>query len=239
MSKIWKDNVGIVLSKPEVLGFFYSNSTIVLGDGRRTRFWLDSWARLDCLKDVFPRLFLLAMIKTESVFSVRNRVGQDDWNSLFRKSLFEWEMEELDRLKRLLCSVPELRVNATDNLKWNADSSGVFTVSSAYHWCESSLGPTYRVSECIWKNVAPPKVQFFGWLTWKRRIKTSNYLQRKEILDNHSNFHCVFCNKEEETDNHVLLHCHFVWLVWSKIMNWWGIQWMTSKSVDELLHWWS
>ncbi|CAL5358449.1 unnamed protein product [Camellia sinensis] len=220
MSKIWKDIVGIVVSKPEVLGFFNSNTTIELGDGSRTKFWLDNWAGSVCLK-------------------VLARVGQHDWHSLFRRSLFVWEMEELDRLKGMLCNAAELRGNVTDKLKWMADPTGVFSVSSAYHWCESSLGSTFRITECIWKNVAPPKVQFFGWLAWKRRIKTSNYLQRMGILENSSSLHCVFCNEEGETDNHVLLHCPCVWVVWSKIMRWWGIQWVIPKSVDELLLWWS
>lgn len=149
MSKIREDIVGIVLSKPEVLGFFQSNSTIVLGDGLRSRFLLDKWAGSVCLKDVLPRLFLLALNKTKYVSMVRTRVDQDDWNSLFRRSLFEWEMEELDRLKGMLLTVPELRVNVTDKLKWNVNSSRVFSVSSAYHWCGSSFGPTYRVTDCI------------------------------------------------------------------------------------------
>lgn len=85
----------------------------------------------------------------------------------------------------------------------------------------------------------PPKVQFFGWLAWKRRIKTSDYLQRIGILVNISNLHCVFCNVEVETDNHVLLHCSFIWLLWSKILSWWGFQWAVPDSVDALLLWWT
>ncbi|KAL7237853.1 hypothetical protein ACSBR2_004038 [Camellia fascicularis] len=81
--------------------------------------------------------------------------------------------------------------------------------------------------------------QYHLLLSWKRRIKTSNYLQRMGILENYTSLHCVFCNEEEETDNHVLLHCPFVWLVWSKIMRWWDVQWVIPKSVDELLLWWS
>ncbi|CAL5422342.1 unnamed protein product [Camellia sinensis] len=152
MSKIWEDIVGIVVSKPEVLSFFNSNTTIELGDGLRAKFWLDNWAGSVCLKVLFPRLFLLALNKSESVSTVRARVGQHDWYSLFRRSLFVWEMEELDRLKGMLLNAAELRVNVTDKLKWMADPSGVFSVSSAYHWCESSFGSTFRITEFIWKN---------------------------------------------------------------------------------------
>ncbi|XP_028073114.1 uncharacterized protein LOC114275301 [Camellia sinensis] len=123
MSKIWEDIVGIVVSKPEMLGFFHSNTTIELRDGLRAKFWLDNWAGSVCLKDMFPRLFLLALNKSESVSIVRARVGQHDWYPLFRRSLFVWEMEELDRLKGMLLNASELRVNVTDKLKWIADPS--------------------------------------------------------------------------------------------------------------------
>ncbi|KAL7212420.1 hypothetical protein ACSBR2_015161 [Camellia fascicularis] len=74
VSKLWEDIVGILLSKPEILGFFQSNSTLVLGDGLRLRFWLDRWAGNVCFKDEFPRLFLLANHKFESVSMLRSRV---------------------------------------------------------------------------------------------------------------------------------------------------------------------
>ncbi|CAL5354925.1 unnamed protein product [Camellia sinensis] len=52
MSKIWEDIVGIVVSKPEVLGFFNSNTTIELGDGLRAKFWLDNWAGSASLQEL-------------------------------------------------------------------------------------------------------------------------------------------------------------------------------------------
>ena len=37
----------------------------------------------------------------------------------------------------------------------------------------------------------------------------------------------------------MLLHCHFIWRVWSDIVNWWNLSWVIPGSVEELLQWWS
>ncbi|KAL7205925.1 hypothetical protein ACSBR2_018775 [Camellia fascicularis] len=48
----------------------------------------------------------------------------------------------------------------------------------------------------------------------------------------------MLCKAEEETANHLLLSYSFAWNVWSKIMVWWGIQWVIPGSFDNLMHWW-
>ncbi|XP_028118586.1 uncharacterized protein LOC114316135 [Camellia sinensis] len=122
---------------------------------------------------------------------------------------------------------------------WRANSSGMYSVASGYRTCESLLGPDRIVSGEVWNNCAPPKVKFFGWLAWLGKLKTSSYLQRIGILDEAANVSCSFCQNEVESVNHILLFCPFVWLLWSQIMKWWGVQWVMPNSVEGLLQWWS
>ncbi|XP_028124098.1 uncharacterized protein LOC114321151 [Camellia sinensis] len=91
----------------------------------------------------------------------------------------------------------------------------------------------------VWNNCAPPKVKFFGWLTWQGKVKTSSFLRRIGILAAFANVGCVFCQNEKEPVNHILLSCPFVWLLWSKIMKWWGFQRVMPNLVEGLLQWWS
>lgn len=88
------------------------------------------------------------------------------WNLGFRRSLLVWEDEEAIRLFNLLSNAPPICHNRTDELKWSADPSELFIVASVYKWCESLMGPVVPVTELIWNNFSPPKVQFFGWLAW-------------------------------------------------------------------------
>ncbi|XP_028106799.1 uncharacterized protein LOC114305857 [Camellia sinensis] len=95
------------------------------------------------------------------------------------------------------------------------------------------------VAASIWNNFAPPKVKFFGWLAWLSKVKTSSFLYRIGILTGSANLSCVFCHEEVETVEHILLYCPFVWLLWSDIIHWWGLQWVIPGSVHGLLEWWS
>ncbi|XP_028059454.1 uncharacterized protein LOC114263152 [Camellia sinensis] len=240
MSKIWGDIVNIVASRPELLHFFRSNAVVSIGDGQIASFWTDSWSGGFCLRDEFPRLYSLSNGKDGSVSLYHsNRDASRNWVFNFRRPLFAWEEGELRRLSIHLSSFPLLIANVPDCLKWNATPSGVFSVSSAYHWFELGFGSSCMVSSSLWKNAAPPRVQFFGWLAWRGRIKTASFLRRIGMLNGNVDVCCIFCKEMEETSIHVLLHCPFVWWIWSYFVNWWGLQWVLPGSVQDLLDWWA
>jgi len=239
-SKLWTDIIHAVQSNPELHQFYMNNSKIVLGDGRRVLFWRDKWVGNVCLMDEFPRLFLLSNDKdgVVSVFFER-RAEDGGWNLGFRRTLMAWEEEEAYRLSCLLSSAPILCSTNPDELLWCADPSKLFSVSSIYKWTESSLGSAIPVAASLWNNFVPPKVQFFGWLAWLGKVKTSYFLHRIGILTGNVNLGCVFCHIEVESVEHILLHCPFVWRLWSDIICWWGLQWVIPGSVHGLLEWWS
>ncbi|CAL5334565.1 unnamed protein product [Camellia sinensis] len=164
-------------------------------------------------------------------------VGSVEDNLCFRRALYQWEVEDLRRLYEMLSNAPALVEGTPDSLSWAADSSGLFSVASAYKGCELSLATNSKIADLIWKNVSPPRVQFFGWLAWKGRIKTSYYLQRIGVLSDGFDPRCIFCKGEVENINHVLLFCPFTWRIWSRILQWWGIQWVLPGSISCLFNW--
>ncbi|XP_028077486.1 uncharacterized protein LOC114279450 [Camellia sinensis] len=42
----------------------------------------------------------------------------------------------------------------------------------------------------------------------------------------------------EESTVHLLVHYYYSWRIWSDIVNWWGILWVSSGSIQEMLVWW-
>lgn len=96
---------------------------------------------------------------------------------------------------------------------------------------ESNKGSNLRIAIAIWKNIAPPRVQFMTWLAWKGRMKSAVFMQRIGVLKSDVNILCVFCKSEVESQNHVLLHCGCIWKVWSGIVGWWGLCWVIPGSV--------
>ncbi|KAL7224433.1 hypothetical protein ACSBR1_025812 [Camellia fascicularis] len=128
----------------------------------------------------------------------------------------------------MVYNTPALRVGTFDRLRWAAGTSGLFSVAFVYKGCELSPISNSRITYFIWKNVSPPKVQLFGWLAWKGRIKTSTYLHRIGVLSSGVDLRCIFYKGEVESVNH---------RIWSRILHWWGIQWVMPGSVSGLLNW--
>lgn len=123
------------------------------------------------------------------------------------------EEGEVHRLYDLLVDVPNVNNGVEDSCKWLAHLSGSFSVASVWKWGELTRGIILRISNCLWLNAAPPRVQFFGWLTWRGRIKTSVFLERIGLLNNSAITFCHFCRIAEESVNHTLLFCSLVWKI--------------------------
>ncbi|XP_028071421.1 uncharacterized protein LOC114273801 [Camellia sinensis] len=158
------------------------------------------------------------------------------WDLKFRRRLRAWEELEAVRLMDKLNSNTPCLTEKADALVWKASSNGLFNTAAVYNKLTS--GQVLPATELIWKNVSPPKVKFFCWLVWKGRIKSRAYLQSLGLMDQNTRSDCVFCNEELESLNHVMLLCPVVWQVWSNLLKWWGMQWVSPQSVVGLLDWW-
>ncbi|XP_028085058.1 uncharacterized protein LOC114321437 [Camellia sinensis] len=123
-----------------------------------------------------------------------------------------------------------------DSCSWLANSSGVFSVASVWQMIKAAKRSMLNISKVQWKNSAPPKVQFFSWLACRGRINFAEFMHRIGVLNDNVSSLCVFCKAEVETPDHVLLLCLLIWNVWSVLVNWWEVKWVTPGSM--LLNWW-
>ena len=103
-----------------------------VGNGRRTRFWLDSWCGGEALCNSFPSLFALAVSKEEWVAEVWDpSVEEGSWSPRFSRAFNDWEVVLVERL---LLTMQGIRVNAEreDKVIWKKTKSEFFTVKSLY-----------------------------------------------------------------------------------------------------------
>lgn len=128
-----------------------------------------------------------------------------NWLFNFRRPLFDWEKEELHRLIGTLSAASGLNQEVQDWVVYLAAQTGQSLVSAFYKHTSHFLGCEDSTSKSVWIKYIPPKVQFFGWLAWKRRIKTSVFLHRIGILNLSASTLCIFCKAHNETSEHVLL----------------------------------
>lgn len=56
----------------------------------------------------------------------------------------------------------------------------------------------------VWKNYAPPRVRFFGWLLIQGRIQSRDNLLLKNIVESSQ---CEICTGEGKTADHIISRC--------------------------------
>lgn len=234
-SKVCKEIVSLASSNTGVAEFFFQNFKIKIGNGERIQLWTDWWFNNISLGNEFPRLFSLSTEKEGSLKNFYQIRGRDnEWHLVFRRSLLAWEEEQVKRLNVLLSEAPNLNQMTEDTCTWIATNSGVFFVASVWKRLETVRGPMLSISKFLWKNSAIPKAKFFSWLVWRGKIKTADFMHRIGVLTVNISSLCV-CKAEVESINHVLLLYPVVWKLWSEMVNWWEIKWVTPGSVDVLL----
>ncbi|KAF7128852.1 hypothetical protein RHSIM_Rhsim10G0042600 [Rhododendron simsii] len=133
-----------------------------------------------------------------------------------RRSLFDWESEQLQTLKHLLnnCGITTTADRA-DQIEWRGCTSKMFCVKSMYSLCGHNESITDPIYKFIWKNIAPHNTKCFGWLVVERRVKTGDYWHRLGIIHSVDGALCKFCNEHIETMDHFLLLCTPVWSIWT------------------------
>jgi hypothetical protein len=75
-------------------------------------------------------------------------------------------------------------------------------------------------------------------MTIINRLNTQGVLVRRSVLDR-SDSNCPNCLVEEESVHHLILHCHKHWIIWSKIIKWWGLSWCCPKNLSGLFSQWT
>ncbi|RHN56578.1 putative reverse transcriptase zinc-binding domain-containing protein [Medicago truncatula] len=147
-------------------------------------------------------------------------VGGEAWT--WRRRLFVWEEGLFGDLILLLQNV-NLQVAKVDKWLWTLESSGVFTVRSAYNYLTLQPPLVLSVDACfLWHRDIPLKVVLFAWRLFRDRLPTKDNLFRRGVINQTSRL-CVAGCGSLETSNHLFLHCNFFGSVWHFIHRWLGL----------------
>lgn len=195
-----------------------------IGDGKSTKFWHDKWCFTGPLKLAFPRLFSVSL--QDDV--VINQMGSWDggewmWRFRWRRSLYEWEMVDLERLT-LLIEHTTPKNDCRDIVSWYGSKDGKFPVKEIVDKLYDSVIPVLpkSLTTFIRSIKAPPRALIVIWLANMEKLKTGDFLVEKGVIDPNDAY-CPFCHANPESNAHILFTCHFSWSIWMKILSWWGI----------------
>ncbi|XVE48701.1 hypothetical protein DITRI_Ditri01bG0023300 [Diplodiscus trichospermus] len=172
-----------------------------------TSFWCDPWLLSTPLIDVATSDISLK----EQNYIVSHYWGANGW--------------DLERLQQILPADIILQLNATllrddheaeDKFMWGLNSSGHFSVKSAYMSLRQNFG---EVCDDLWRQIwrikAPQRVHVFIWLALHGRLMTNEERVKRSLT---SNSYCSLCNQHPELVLHALRDCTAASSLWMSIL---------------------
>ena len=234
----WKDIKRITLEESSTAKAFFDNIVVKVGNGRRVRFWLEVWAHVKPLKEVFPRLFRLSSQQDEIIANMGWFEGNLwRWTLAWKQEPTAEEQVQILHLQTMLQQHPPVQ-NGNDQLLWCGKPSFCTRsmVTEAVRISLSNVAVDNLVST-VWKNIAPPKVEFMVWLALLGKLNTKELLMRKGLRTPDDTL-CCFCSTHTETSDHLLVCCQISWHIWSIIAADLGIRLEAQQSLRQLYEWW-
>ncbi|RVW63178.1 putative mitochondrial protein [Vitis vinifera] len=148
---LWKE-----ISKEGLL--LLNNVSFWVGDGKRVRFWKDTWYENTPLCEAYPSLFDLAVSKDARVADCWDSMGEvGGWNPRFLRPFNDWEVEEVERLL-LIIQGKRLNADLEDRIVWNETKDWIFSVKSCFNSLDHSSAVPFPW-RIIWSTFVPTKAK--------------------------------------------------------------------------------
>ena len=234
----WRDIKRLATEGIPIKKAFFSNLKVQLGEESKLRFWLDPWAKEEPLKQVYNRLFIVSSQKRETISNMGWFEGQTwRWTLTWQRELTAEEQPQFSQLLGLLQHHHPVR-NTRDIIKWG--TKGTFAVKELISKANSLSNEEAGIDNLVctvWKNLAPPKVEFMLWLALLGKLNTRDMLVKKGILASQENV-CSFCRAQPEDIDHLLLQCQVSWNIWCTIAGDLGVQICTHNNFRQFYEEW-
>lgn len=146
-----------------------------------------------------------------------------NWNLRWRRDLFDWEYEDVNRLMSQI-DVNKPRLGVEDSVGWNGSNDTNFPISHIVNKLfDSSVQVLPKgIINYVSRSLVPPRAKLTIWLASLEKLKTGDLLVEKGIIDQ-QDAQCPFCKLVVESNSHILFTCSFSWSTWMEILNGWGI----------------
>ncbi|GMJ01570.1 hypothetical protein HRI_003826200 [Hibiscus trionum] len=236
-SWLWKGVLKSFYQNDDLGCFFRNNLKLLVGDGLYISFWTDWWIGDAPLLVNFPRIHALSCNKIGKIadFGVL-RNSKWEWNIILRRRLFDWEVNQWDSFIQLLNSFKSLS-SVSDSLVWKGSGDGSLSVKNCFHSFYNQHEQSAFWKSFVWKNLTPPRVDFFTWQVCNNRLPVKMELLKRGV-SSISDSLCPLCMEENETVNHLLFVCRLSWKVWMRVASFWELKLvMPSDGITFLKYW--
>ena len=209
---------------------FFEYIRLKLGNGDNTLFWEDKWCEGGVLKDLFPRLYSLELLRKSTVSVKLSEFSLE--NSFRRKVRSGVEETQLSDLYQLISTVT--LTPSVDRYVWSLENSGEFSVASIRKIID---GKRFQgvTSSTRWVKSVPIKVNIIAWKIKIDALPTRYNISRRGIeIDS---IDCPICNGGVETTSHLFFQCRLVRLIARKLSSWWNVDYADVNTYEEWCTW--
>lgn len=203
-----------------VWNFIWDNRSLLtyhlswnIGNGRKAKFWSDSWGGEKPLKEIFEDQDWVNLVeantgsKVKDYFSPGGTIG----GRVVWKKCSIGNRDLCAKLDQLLSQRQIFVFEKEDKVFWCATKSGEYKVKWGYEIQRKRIrNPEWPYKLC-WHNRILPKAGAFFLIALQDKVLTVNILKYIGIV---GPSRCILCKKDEETSNHFLFNCSFASSCW-------------------------
>jgi ribonuclease HI len=185
------------------------------------KFWEDSWHGLPPLSYDNDLRDVIHIIKEnwgefliDYVLAVERFSGKVIWKDPF---ILPISYSHKQHLFKVMIERKIFLNNENDVLIWAPSPNGEYSIKAGYKALKlvEQHETKQRAFSFCWNNTVLPKAGCFAWLALRKRILTSDRLQKLNISQP---FQCVLCSEDVETVDHLFIHCSFAQQCWNFVM---------------------
>ena len=156
-----------------------------VGDGISVLFWHDKWCEAGILKHSFPRLFSISSQKDYPINQMGEWIGNSwCWTFQWRRVLFDWESEDVRRLKDYIDGFGPCR-GRQDGVMWKHSGDKTYPTKSIIAKANETFSPTLprHIINIVWRSFIPPRAKLTVWLANLEKLKTGDFLVEMGIIN--------------------------------------------------------
>ncbi|KAF3973883.1 hypothetical protein CMV_002734 [Castanea mollissima] len=184
---------------------------MLVGDGNTVRIWEDPW--IPDLPNFIPSP--REGTNPEMTLTISQLVNQEGWDLTKIRNTFD------EATTQLIQKIPLSLLAPKDCWIWISNSSGEFSVKSAY-WLSRNISPPTNqdaIRGLIWKSKIHERIKMHLWCIAANCLPTKACLARFCDLDD---VICPLCKDDEESSLHLFISCPFARAV--RFNSQWGLR---------------
>ncbi|KAJ9561158.1 hypothetical protein OSB04_006318 [Centaurea solstitialis] len=198
----------------------------VIGDGKDTSLWFDSWHPVGPLSQFISKREIY-MARMDLDLKVCDVVSDGSWL---------WPVEVWYKHGNILQQfMPSLNSNVKDKIQWKGRDGSFSDFRVAAVWKDRFMDlVNVDWHKLVWYSQGIPRHAFVLWLAIKEKLRTLDRLVAWKVRDDNI---CVLCHDGAESHSHLFVDCPYSKEVWIHLEGFYGVYTLIQRMEGRVNGW--